>query len=155
MTDDSDLLALLARLKPELRSIEASDYLDALWSVGSPVEALFYSRLFWPRFVRVHGCLFLSGTVQAPDDDGTIAELLARNGQDRRLTERALNRTPLVELFEAHASELDDAGFRELGSILVKTWKAALDEAFPEDHYEVEVVEDPAVGTTITFYRGS
>jgi hypothetical protein len=153
MTDEPKLIDLVARVKPEAASIAGGDYLDLIWSVGSPIEALFYGQLFWPQFTVVHGCVFLDGTIKTPDDEERIAEFVRRNGGDHAMTEQALNSTTLVELFEAHASELDDAGFWALASILAKTWYAALAEAFPDASFVVETVEDPGIGSVITFYR--
>jgi hypothetical protein len=150
--DDGVLLKLVAHVKPEVGSADITDYLDAVWSAGSPTEALFYGRLFWPTFTVVLECAFLMGTI-ADSDEAKVSDILRSNGGDRGITERILNRVPLVELFEARASELDNDGFLALASQLAKTWRAALADAFPNETYVVDVANEPGVGVTITFYR--
>lgn len=76
----------------------AFGYFDHLHANGSPLEALFYSGLFWPSFVEVDGMVFLGRTVEDEADRERVRAAL-RACNDPCKVERDFNRVEVPCLF--------------------------------------------------------
>jgi len=128
---------------------------DFLAAFGSPVDAVMYLRLFWPKFIRFEGMVFRQETLEDDDDRRRVSEALSRYAGDRTRTEQSFN---LVEVpcgvFSHGASESSDEVDRFLVEKLAELWKCRLTVAFPGQDFVVEVVlpEENAGERGVTFY---
>jgi hypothetical protein len=96
------------------------------------------ARLFAPRWLEVRGCVIRNETY----DPGRFeAEWLA-SGANRRTVELTFNRARLAD----EVDDPDDEILREVGLLLVGSWRATLHAAFPGREFDVELVSssDPA-----------
>jgi hypothetical protein len=125
------------RLWPE-HDATAFGYFDHLHANGSPLEALFYSGLFWPSFVEVEGMVFLKHTVEDEADRERVRAAL-RACNDPCKVERDFNRVEVPCLFGRRLGETTDDEDTELAGVLAKTWAAALREQFPGKTFRVSV----------------
>ncbi len=152
MTDDPVHRAA-KRLWPE-QDATAFGYFDHLHANGSPLEALFYSGLFWPTFVEVDGMVFLERTVEdEADRDRVRAALRACN--DPSKVERDFNRVEVPYLFGRRIGETTDDDDAYLAGVLAKTWAAALREQFPGKTFRVSVLPvSQGEAIAIGFHQG-
>jgi len=120
---------------------------DFLAAFGSPVDAVMYLRLFWPRFIRFEGMVFRQETLEDDDDQRRVRGALSRYAGDRTRTEQSFN---LVEVpsgvFSRRASESSDEVDEFLAERLVELWAHRLAAAFPEEEFVVETVPAEETG---------
>jgi len=123
-----------------------------LWSylgvVGSYELAAAFSKLFWPDFVEVEGCVVLAEHFY----EGAIKGV--KLPQERQQFEMSINHVHVWDLFSndpGRASvniELDEY----LAKILTVIWKHALQESFPDKEFEFSYATEPDdYGPTIFF----
>ncbi len=149
---------LLKRLRQLHRDPDTTnfDVLDFVAAFGSPLEALMYSRLFWPEFVEVAGMIFLKGSVEDEEDRRRLADALKRYGGDRARTEQAFN---LVEvpslLFTTRKGETTEDEDRWLAQRLAVMWRACLRHGYPDRDFVVEVLDPEETGgeVGVIFYQ--
>ena len=65
--------------------------LDFVAAFGSPLQALMYSRLFWPEFVKIGGMVFLKESMEYEDDRRRLADALEHYEGDLTRTEQSFN----------------------------------------------------------------
>lgn len=128
---------------------------DFFHSDGSPLQALFYSRLFWPEFIEIEGMIFLKETCEDQDDSQHIMEAFTRYGRDRRTTEQAFNLVEVPFLFGRCMGELIEEEYIVLGERLAEMWRCRLQMLFPQRHFSVEVLSPEQTGSEvgILFYQ--
>ena len=108
-----------------------------------------FSKLFWPDFVEVEGCVLLAEKYRA---EGFQA--WARHFQhDREDMERMINHTHVYDLFAQHAGDDTHPDVWEyLGRTLLACWRCALGAAFPGRTFEFFYGAEPdEYGPTISF----
>ena len=126
---------------------------DVLHDRGSPLDALLYAHLFWPRFVVLHGMTFLLASVEDEADERRISEAM-RKWNDQTKVEESFNFVEIAALFGRRKGESEAEGDRVLAEVLVETWSAKLQRDFPDKRFRVVLVEATAseeVG--VTFYE--
>ncbi|UCM87964.1 hypothetical protein [Streptomyces marincola] len=133
-----------------LRAFPGVGFLDPVAyasELGDSVQALVYSRLFWPKILQVEGAVFL-GLWGA--DEQYIRERLRTPVSGRGWAPMSwtgavdsFNRFEVAHIFrqERGPAELVGAANRELGLILVQTWSARLAVACPERRFHVRFME--------------
>lgn len=126
------------RLWPE-QEATGFHYFDFLHARGSPRQALFYSGLFWPRFVELEGMVFLEGTVEDESDRQRVLEALRRNGGHRARTEQSFNSVEIPSLFGGRAGETTEEEDELLAFQICAMWSARLRGLFPDRDFCVEV----------------
>lgn len=129
---------------PDVGSTDPVSYVSEL---GDSVEALVYSRLFWPKLVLIEGAVFVA---LWGDDEECIAERLRTPASSMSWVPMAW--TKIVDSFNifevAHIFrqirgtwEIVENANRELASILVQTWSARLEVSYPQRKFSVRFVE--------------
>ena len=120
--EDHHLVRRLQQLLPDSDTANF-DVLDFVAAFGSPLEALMYSRLFWPEFVEIDGMIFLKESIEYEDDRQRLARALEYYGGDRTQTEQSFN---LVEvpsmLFTTRKGETAEEEDRWLAQRLAEMW---------------------------------
>ncbi|MER8071920.1 hypothetical protein ABTZ59_26835 [Streptomyces sp. NPDC094034] len=153
MNDNVSLGSILHCSFPEVDSLDPVSYVS---EVGDAVQALVYSRLFWPKLVEFNGAVFVA---LWGDDEAYIFQRLHNSSVGRDWA--PMSWTSVVNSFNVFevqyifrqargACELIDQANLELGSILIETWRARLATEYPERNFRVELVAaDETMGSRI------
>jgi hypothetical protein len=152
MSEEGPITAA-ARLWPA-QDATGFTYFDFLYACGSPLEALFYSELFWPRFVEVDDMVFLESSVEDESDRLRVREALYHYGGDRERTEKSFNTVEVGELFGKRAGEVTPGEEEALARRLCIFWSARLRESFPQRQFCVELLPaDETAEVAVCFYQ--
>jgi hypothetical protein len=150
--DDEDLLErFLTRFEGDTT---AFDYFDLLHRDGSPFWALFYSRLFFPVFVKIDDMILLPEVVDTDEAIERLKKALAASNGDRTSVEKSFNRTDIELMFGKRVGDTDDEEDCELARRIAAAWRMCLQRDFP-DRQMVVILETPkeSGGTFgLTFY---
>ena len=121
---------------------------QALAVEGTPIAALLFSRWFFPQFVERDGCIL---NVDRFDDE-TLAAWRATGAHPSSI-EAVINRVRLAD--EWPNDDVPGEIAVELVQVLTSTWRAALDEQFPDRTFVLLAgPEDPPASLTV-FQPGS
>lgn len=116
----------------------AGGLLDVVGRSGA-AAAIAFAGLFWPRFVEVRGCVLLAEHFDAASFERWWEQL----DGDRPAIEATINHLHLWDVFDPEADGVPPAGMRWLAAVLARTWRAALDEQFPDRELTVSVSDEP------------
>ena len=147
--------AIIERLKDKYKdkNTEGFTILDFISACGSPVEAIAYSKLFWPDFVKFHNMVFLSDTLETAADRDRVIEGFQKYGLDRRTTEEAFNVLEIPNFFARHGGESTDEEDIYLAERIAEMWRHRLAQQFPHRQFVVQVVDAEDVEIGVTFYQ--
>ncbi len=112
-----------------------------------------FTKLFWPDFVEVDGCVLLARSY----DPENFAHWMQHLQGNRRDVESQLNHTHIGDLFLNHrpgdgfSSELWDY----LGKMLCIMWKHAVQEAYPDKQFAFFMTEPGAPDGEISFCQAA
>ena len=120
---DAALLERLRRRFPD-RTRAASRCWTFIYAAGSPVDALLYSRLFWPELLEVDGAVLLRDGVEDEDDLARVRASVRERGPVE--TERRFNLRELSDLFGKGLGEIDDDQAEMLLARLAEMWRGRL-----------------------------
>jgi hypothetical protein len=110
-----------------------------------------FSKLFWPDFIEVDGCVLLAEHYDRTSFQAWVEEL---NGEPQTL-EAVINETHVYDLFNNSVGRTPaPAIFEWLGQVLLKTWACCLRECFPSKRFEFRYATEPyEYGPTLTFWH--
>ena len=143
---EESLLDILRRRLPE-QDTSGFTLADFAYAAGSPVDALLYSRLFWPELAEVDGAILLRDGVEDEDDLARVRASVRERGPVE--TERRFNLRELSDLFGNGLAEIDDDHAEVLLARLAEMWRGRLHERFPERRFTVEVLTADETGGDI------
>src|SRR5215475_8542229 len=85
---EQDLIKRLSTLyaEEEPTNFNALDY---VYVFGSPLQALMYSKLFWPEFIEIEDMVFLKDRIE--DDRSAVLKVLEQYEGNRPKTEQDFN----------------------------------------------------------------
>ncbi|HMA35512.1 MAG TPA: hypothetical protein VKY74_13665 [Chloroflexia bacterium] len=143
-------------LLPEYQKWKSPEKELGIWSyVNMRADydlAAAFSKLFWPDFVEIDQCVLLAEKY----DPKRFKEWMQRYDNDFRAVESIVNHVHIYDLFmnspneEVYSLEL----FEYLAQVLMRCWKYALADIFPDKQFTFEYKTEPdAYGPTITFYQ--
>ncbi len=154
--DPKSSLQIDTSLLPQYQAFRANDTDLSLWNylcmVGSYEIAAAFSKLFWPDFVEVEGCVLLAEHSELQNFKDWQKHLKG----NREAIETTINHVHIHDLF------LDDPGRESinikldeyLAKILTVMWKHALKEAFPDKEFAFYYATEPDdYGPIISFYQ--
>lgn len=106
------------------------------------------SRLFWPHFKEVQGCVLWEGFYNPDNFQMWHREL---NGDPQSL-EATINRLRMWDIIDCEDSPADNAALDSIADSLRNCWAAALREKYPNIDFSVVVIatED---GPIVSFAR--
>jgi hypothetical protein len=131
---DTSLLPVYQKYKKENEAwIPDFDMWSYLNLRGDFDLAAAFTKLFWPDFVEVDGCVLL----QRSYSPATFAQWMEKLGGDRREVESVMNHVHISDLFlnPSRDVEYSEALFEFLAHALMRGWKSALRDAFPDKHF--------------------
>lgn len=136
---------VLAHLREKFSGHDCTgfSYFDFLHAQGSPSDALFYSRLFWPEFVEIEDMIFMEGTIENAEDRVRLKSAYEKYEHDKTATEQDFNFVEVAYLFGRNLSEISEAEYLLLAERLAEMWRCRLHKVFPERKFSVEIVEPP------------
>jgi hypothetical protein len=120
---------------------------DFVYAAGSPIDALLYSRLFWPELLEVDGAVLLRDGVEDEDDLARVRASVRERGPVE--TERRFNLRELSDLFGKGLAEIDDDHAEVLLARLAEMWRGRLQQQFPGRPFTVEVLTADETGGDI------
>ena len=123
------------------------DFVDFLTFHSTPTVWLAVSHVFWPRFVQVDGCTLWSRVYEPGNFAAWSREL---DGDPSRI-EGTLNRLKVWQIIDWEETPDNDKALAEVARIISLTWEAALIRAFPENSYDVQVINTED-GPVVTFH---
>ncbi|MEV4744341.1 hypothetical protein [Streptomyces sp. NPDC049555] len=126
------------------------DHVDFLTQHATPAVWLAMSRVFWPRFVEAGECVLWERAYSRESFEEWHRVL----GGDARRIEATLNRLVLLDVIPEEDTAECDTALLEVAGILARTWRAALDAAFPGRPFTVRV-DDSDDGPVVCFVSGS
>ncbi len=149
---------LSARLRERFKDHDTSGFnaADFLGPFGSILEALMYSKLFWPEFVEYRGLVLRAECVEDDDDRRRIDQTLESHEGEISSSERDFNALEIPSgVFGKRMAESTDAEDRALAGLLKRMWSFRLEEAFPQQGFVVEIMEPSETGgeIAVTFSR--
>jgi hypothetical protein len=157
--EDDRLLNSLRRIYTDLDT-QNFDVLDFVAAFGSPLQALMYSRLFWPEFVEIDGMVFLKESMEYEDDRRRLAEALEHYGGNLTRTEQSFNLLEVPSSLFTRYEALDETTEEEedlwLAQRLAQMWRACLSHRYPGREFVVEVLEEDTGGgdpVSVIFYQ--
>jgi hypothetical protein len=138
MIDDHDLICHLKELHREANT-EAFGVLDFASAFGSPLDALVYSKLFWPDFIEYEGMIFLASILESEDDRSRVLKALS-SGQGKSEVEQSFNNFDIPSsLFASHRVQTTLSEDTTLAERLSEMWRARLFQLFPNRVFDVRV----------------
>jgi hypothetical protein len=144
MHEDAVVGRILQYSYPGVGSADPVSYVSEL---GDSVQALVYSRLFWPKLVEVEGAVFVA---LWGDDEEYIAERLRTPASSTSMAPMSwakvvdsFNLFEVAHIFRQNrgSTEVVESANRELGLILVQAWSARLEVSYPQRRFSVRFVE--------------
>ena len=156
MAMDEEAPTLDATILPIYQQWKRNGEWLSLWDYatmrGDPDLAAAFSKLFWPDFVEVEGCVFLEERYRR----ASFAEWDTLFQGDRQRIEAMINHTHIYDLFLNTGAEVTYSLelYEYLAQVLIVTWKHALQTAFPTKSFTFEYGTEPnEYGPTVTFYQ--
>ena len=150
---------IIDRLKKKYSNVDTTNFnlFDFIHSVGSGLEALMYSKLFWPDFVEIDGMIFLKDwTIEDEDDINRIRKTFEDLGRDPQETEKFVNLIEIPYMFGQRIGEIEDDEYYWLAEIICVMWRCRLGLLYPNRKFVVEIT-DPENGNNgglaVVFYQ--
>jgi hypothetical protein len=152
---EQDLIKRLSTLYTE-QDTTNFNVLDYVYAVGSPLQALMYSKLFWPEFIEVEDMVFLKDRIEDEDDRSAVLKVLEQHEGNRRRTEQAFNLFEIPpDIFGKKMRETTEEEDCYLAEILVEMWQCRLQMLFPNRSFKLVslTAEETGGEIGILFYQ--
>ncbi|MFE5680215.1 hypothetical protein ACFQ7B_35255 [Streptomyces erythrochromogenes] len=122
------------------------DYVDYVKGNGDLALLAAFSRIFWPRFVEVQGCVLWDRVYEKSN----FADWYENCSGDIRRIEMTLNRLRVWQLVDSRDVEEDSQALKFAAERIARAWRAALYAEFPGRSFVVGV-DDSEDGPIVTF----
>jgi hypothetical protein len=120
--------------------------LDFIREHTNSTIAAAFARLCWPEFIEIKGCILLEWVY----DEKMFSDWWTHFNGDTKAIESVMNHMHLWDIFKEDRN--GDEAILEVGSVLERTWTAALHSAYPEKKFRVEFINDDLeYGPTLSF----
>jgi hypothetical protein len=152
---EQDLIKRLSSLYTE-QDTTNFNVLDYVYDFGSPLQALMYSKLFWPEFIEIEDMVFLKDRMEDEDDRRAVLKVLEQHDGNRSKTEQAFNLFEIPQdMFGKKMGETTEEEDRYLAEILVEMWQCRLQMLFPNRSFKVMLLTAEETGGEIgiLFYQ--
>jgi hypothetical protein len=150
--NEDALLRTLRRRYPD-RDTTGFGLFDFVHALGSPVDALLYSALFWPELLEIDGAVLASDVIEDEADLAQVRASVRERGAVE--TEKRFNLREFSDLFGSGLAEIDDDQSEVLLARLAEMWRCRLATRFPGRRFAVEVWSPDETGGDIgiVFYQ--
>ena len=128
---------------------------DLIHAKGSALDALMYSKLFWPDFVEIEGMVLLKDHLAGEYGRKRVSEVNKQNKGDLTRTEKSFN---YIEVFYISGSRGGESTVEQdlwLAELLCEMWAARLKLLYPDRSFAVEALDESHEGGElyIGFYQ--
>lgn len=151
-----ELVVELTRLHADqnTKNFNAYDFISAF---GSPLEAVMYSKLFWPDFIEIKGMVIRSDVIDDESDRNRIIEALQLCNDEAQQVEYSFNRLdfPYGIFATKRAYECSEIIMEEMLKTLVEMWRYRLSQLFQDRRFNVVIEIDDDGTYFITFFQQS
>lgn len=114
-----------------------------------PEDFLISSKLFFPDFVEVNDCVFLSERYIESNYNDWMEKL-----QNKSSVESILNHIHMYDIFSGSDQDISDSIFIQISKVLKFSWEVSLAKCFLDRKFIVETsFSDMEYGPTLTFYQ--
>jgi hypothetical protein len=133
---------------PEVDSLDPVSYVSEL---GDPVQALLYSRLFWPKLVEFRGAVFVAlwGDDYEYIDHRMHSPAAGKDWPPMSWADAvdSFNAFEVQHIFRQVRGPVEfyEEAHLQLGLILVQAWRARLAQEYPERQFSVEFINGDEV----------
>ena len=129
---DTSLLPIFQRYKDENASWDANFDVWSYLSLRADSDlAAAFTKLFWPDFIEVDGCVILKRRY-SPE---ILTRWMEQYGDDRRAVETTVNHVHVKDLFLNSTKESSEQLYDFLVDALAFGWKQALQTRYPDKHF--------------------
>lgn len=152
---EQDLIKRLSILYAE-QDTANFNVLDYVYACGSPLQALMYSKLFWPEFIEIEDMVFLKDKIEDEDDRHSVLKILEQQEGNRLKTEQAFNLLEIPpDIFGKKMGETTEKEDQYLAEILAEMWHCRLQMLYPSRSFKVELLSAEETGGEIgiRFYQ--
>jgi hypothetical protein len=133
------------------------DLPDLIWRHGSAIEAIMYSRLFWPEVSETLGCVLLKERIDTEETKTRLSKALS-DKMDLSELEESFNLVELPSDMFARTEDATDEQVGHLAECLAAMWRARLQLVYPDRGFVVRVLSPDEtggeVGITFSQKRG-
>ena len=138
LIDDQELIRHLKDIHSEADTTNF-DILDFISAFGSPLDALAYSKLFWPDFIEYEGMIFMASILESADDRARVSNALSKRLSKSEIEESFNDFDIPSAVFASHRVQLKLSGYAALAERLAEMWRARLAQLFPNRAFDVTV----------------
>jgi hypothetical protein len=121
------------------------DVADFIWRHGSAIEAIMYSRLFWPEVSETLGCVVLKGSIDTEEARTRLSKAISKT-MDLSDIEESFNLVEIPSDVFSRREDITDEQVEHLARCLVEMWRAKLQLAYPNRAFVVRVLSPNETG---------
>ncbi|MBI1321713.1 hypothetical protein GC170_00795 [bacterium] len=138
-----EIVAELKRLHADQDTTNFGVY-DFISAFGTPLEAVMYSKLFWPDFIEIEGMVIRSEVIEDESDRSRIINSLQLCNYEAQEVEYSYNRMdiPYGIFATRRALECSDSIMGEMLKTLVDMWASRLSQLFQDRRFKVALEID-------------
>ena len=158
MTSPDDWLIEQLAQKHDQNDTTNFKVLDFVAAFGSPLDAVMYTRLFWPEFVEIDDMILLGSVIESEEDKHNLRNTLRNYNGDRCKTERDFNfiEIPSHVFSSYRIAECTESLSYYLVTVISEMWASRLHMTYPDRRFSVCVLspEDTGGEYGIVFHQG-
>ena len=121
------------------------DVADFIWRHGTVIEAIMYSRLFWPDFTESLGCVVLKDRIDTEEAKARWSKAISEN-MDLSEVEESFNLVELPSDVFSRREDTTDEQVEHLARCLVDMWRGKLQLEYPNRAFVVRVLSPDETG---------
>lgn len=114
-----------------------------------PEDFLISSKIFFPDFIEVNDCIFLSDRYVESNFDSWMEKL-----KNKSSVESIINHVNIYDLFSGSDHNVSDSIFIQIANVLKISWELSLSRGFLDKSFIVKTsFSEMEYGPTLTFYQ--
>jgi hypothetical protein len=121
------------------------DAVDLIWRHGSVIEAIMYSKLFWPEVTETLGFVLLKDRIDTEEAKTRLSKAISEK-MDLSELEESFNLIELPSDVFSRTEDATDEQVEHLAACLVEMWQAKLQLAYPNRAFLVRVLSPNETG---------
>jgi hypothetical protein len=145
---------VVAEIRSHYSDVEEGDFdvADLIWRHGSVIEAIMYSRVFWPDVSETLGHVLLKDRVDTEEAKTRLSKAISE-GMNPSEVEESFNLVELPNYVFSRTKDATDQQVEHLAGCLVEMWRAKLLLTYPNRQFVVRTLSpnETGAGVGITF----
>lgn len=138
---------LIADIRSHYSDDEKGDFdvADLVWRHGSVIEAIMYSRLFWPEITEILEFVLLKDRINTEEAQTRLSKAVSEM-TDLSEVEESFNLVEIPSYLFSRLEDATDEQVEHLAGCLVELWRAKLQLAYPNRTFVVRVLSPDETG---------